>query len=84
MFVDDNRVTFNDQGRTNLCDISPSQVVREGLTHATTFQIKNYFSSAIAPYVLKQQDVDMLVEILKGKHVNITFSDMYVNSALQV
>ena len=24
----------------------------------------------------------MLVEVLKGKHVNITFSDMYVNSAL--
>lgn len=81
VFVDDNRVTFNDQEEPTYV-ISPSQVVREGLTHATTFQIKNYFSSAIAPYVLKQQDVDMLVEILKGKHVNITFSDMYVNSAL--
>lgn len=81
VFVDDNRVTFNDQEEPTYV-ISPSQVVREGLTHATTFQIKNYFSSAIAPYVLKQQDVDMLVEILKGKQVNITFSDMYVNSAL--
>lgn len=81
VFVDDNRVTFNDQEEPTYV-ISPSQVVSEGLTHATTFQIKNYFSSAIAPYVLKQQDVDMLVEILKGKHVNITFSDMYVNSAL--
>lgn len=81
VFVDDNRVTFNDQEEPTYV-ISPSQVVSEGLTHATTFQIKNYFSSAIAPYVLKQQDVDMLVEILKGKQVNITFSDMYVNSAL--
>ena len=44
--------------------------------------MKNYFTAAIAPHVLKQQDVDMLVEVLRGKHVDITFSDMYVNNAL--
>jgi hypothetical protein len=44
--------------------------------------VKNYFSTAIAPYVLNAEDKDMLSEILQGKEVNITFSDMYVNSAL--
>lgn len=81
VFVDVNNVAFSDQEEPTFV-VSPSQVVREGLTHATSFQIKNYFTSAIAPYVLKQQDVDMLVEVLRGKHVDITFSDMYVNSAL--
>lgn len=81
VFVDNNRVTFNEQKEPTYV-MSPSQVVREGLTHARTFQIKNYFSTAIAPFLLNQQDTDMLVEVLKGKHVNITFSDMYVNSAL--
>lgn len=81
VFVDASMVTFTDQEEPTYV-ISPSQVVREGLTHATTFQVKNYFTAAIAPHVLKQQDVDMLVEVLRGKHVDITFSDMYVNSAL--
>ena len=81
VFVDASTVTFADQEEPTYV-VSPSQVVREGLTHATTFQVKNYFTAAIAPHVLKQQDVDMLVEVLRGKHVDITFSDMYVNSAL--
>ena len=57
-------------------------MVREGLTGATSFQIKDYFKEAIAPYVLKKEDIDMLLDILKDKKVDITFSDMYVNSAL--
>ena len=81
VFVDANPVTFSNQEEPTYV-VSPSQVVREGLTQATTFQIRNYFSSAIAPYVLKQQDIDMLLQVLRGKHVDITFSDMYVNSAL--
>ena len=81
VFVDSTTITFTEQEEPTYVG-SPSQVVREGFTHATTFQIKNYFTAAIAPYVLKQQDVDMLVEVLGGKHVGITFSDMYVNSAL--
>ena len=81
VFVDTNNVTFTEQNEPTY-DVSPSLIVREGITHATSFQIKNYFSKAIAPYVLKKQDIDILYEILNGKHVNITFSDMYVNSAL--
>ena len=81
VFVDASTVTFVDQEEPTYF-VSPSQIVREGLTHATIFHVKNYFTAAIAPYVLNQQDVDMLVEVLRGKHVDITFSDMYVNSAL--
>lgn len=81
VFVDVSTATFTVQEEPTYV-VSPSQVVREGLTHATTFQVKNYFTAAIAPHVLKQQDIDMLIEVLRGKHVDITFSDMYVNSAL--
>ncbi len=81
VFVDTNTITFTEQMEPTY-NVSPSLIVREGITHATSFQIKNYFSTAIAPYVLKKQDIDILCDVLKGKHVNITFSDMYVNSAL--
>ena len=81
VFVDAVPASFGKQNEPTY-EVHPSQIVREGLTQATTFQVKNYFSSAIAPYVLKQQDIDMLVNVLRGKHVDITFSDMYVNSAL--
>lgn len=81
VFVDTNTITFTKQMEPTY-NVSPSLIVREGITHATSFQIKNYFSTAIAPYVLKKQDIDILCDVLKGKYVNITFSDMYVNSAL--
>ena len=81
IFVDDKNVPFINQEEPTYT-VSPSQVVREGLTSATVFQVKNYFSTAIAPSVLKKQDLDMLTDILRGKNVNIFFSDMYVNSAL--
>ena len=81
VFVDSSLPTFVSQDEPTYT-VSPSQIVREGLTHATTFQIKNYFSAAIAPYVLKKDDIDILSDILRGKRVDISFSDMYVNSAL--
>lgn len=81
VFVDDSIVSFIQQEEPTYT-ASPLQIIREGITQTTTFQVKNYFSAAIAPSVLKSQDIDMLSEILKGKHVNILFSDMYVNSAL--
>jgi hypothetical protein len=81
VFVDDSIVSFVEQEEPTYI-ASPLQVIREGITRATTFQVKNYFSAAIAPSVLKSQDIDMLSEILRGKHVDISFSDMYVNSAL--
>lgn len=81
IFVDENPATFAKQDEPTYV-VSPNQVVREGLTDATMFQVRNYFSHAIAPSVLKKPDIDMMVEVLGGKHVDITFSDMYVNSAL--
>ena len=81
VFVDSNVVKYGEQIEPSY-DILSSQVVREGLTGATSFQIKDYFKEAIAPYVLKKEDIDMLLDILKDKKVDITFSDMYVNSAL--
>lgn len=81
VFVDSNVVSFVEQVEPTYT-ASPSQIIREGITHATIFQVKNYFSTAIAPYVLKAQDIEMLSEVLRGKHVDISFSDMYVNSAL--
>ena len=81
VFVDSSQISFTKQDEPTYT-VTPSQIVREGITHATAFQIKNYFSTAIAPYVLKKEDIDLLSEILRGKHVDISFSDMYVNSAL--
>ena len=62
--------------------IQPSEIVRQGLTKATSFPICRYFSQAIALSVLKPSDLDELKNILNGKNVDIIFSDMYVNSAL--
>ena len=81
LFVDANIVTYSEQTEPSY-DILPSQVVREGLTEANSFQIKDYFKTAIDPYVLKNKDKDILIDMLKNKEVDITFSDMYVNSAL--
>lgn len=57
-------------------------IIREGLAKPESFKIKNYFSDVIAGSVLKAPDIDKMERILKNKHVSITFSDMYVNSAL--
>lgn len=81
VFVDCENASFVSQDEPTYT-VSPSQVVREGITRATRFHVKNYFSVAIEPYVLKSEDSDMLNNILNGKHVDISFSDMYVNSAL--
>ena len=81
IFVDAQEVAFTEQNEP-VYEFTPSQVVREGITNATSFQVRNYFTKAIAPAVLEPQDIDMLKEILSGKHVNITLRDKYVNSAL--
>lgn len=62
--------------------ISPSEIIREGLSPVTSFQVRNYFSKVIAPGLLKSSDIDLMESILKNKSVKIFFSDMFVNSAL--
>ena len=81
LFVDSMPTDFDVQPEPQIIT-SPFEVIREGLTSATSFCVANYFSKAIAPYVLHDSDEEMLSGVLSGKYVNITFSDMYVNSAL--
>lgn len=81
LYKDKINPALNDQNPPTYVE-SQSVIVREGITHATMFQVSKYFSEAIAPSVLKQQDLEILTKILKGQHVDIYFSDMYVNSAL--
>lgn len=79
-FVDDIMPVFESQPVPTY-ELLPSEVVREGITPATSFEVGNYFTKAIEP-ILKQEDKDLLHDILNGKKVDVTFSDMYVNSAL--
>ncbi len=81
VFADTEVFSFEEQEEP-IIETSHSQIIREGLTTATTFQVQNYFSKAIAVSVLKPQDLDAIKEVVGGKHVDISFSDMYVNSAL--
>ncbi len=62
--------------------VAPSEIIREGTTNATSFQVSKYFSKAIAPSVLKPADLDFINDIIGNQHVTIAFSDMYLNSAL--
>lgn len=61
---------------------SPSEIVRQGNANVSSFHLHNYFSKAIAPCLLQDGDDQILREILSDTYVDVTFSDMYVNSAL--
>ena len=81
VFADNQATSFEREARPTYVQ-TPSEIVRQGLTDATSFVVRNYFSAAIAPALLRGNDKEVLTKILKGKRVNIWFSDMYVNSAL--
>lgn len=81
LFVDDKTIVFENES-TPTYTPNEKEIVRQGMTNATSFPIKNYFSKAIAMSILKSQDLDTMANILNDVHVNIRFSDMYVNSAL--
>ena len=59
-----------------------SEIIRQGIAVTSRFQVGKYFSEVIAPCTLRQEDIDTLSTLLQGKGVDVTFSDMYVNSAL--
>ena len=59
-----------------------SDIIRQGIVSASRFHVGQYFSSAIAPGILSNEDLNAIDTLLRGKSVDITFSDMYVNSAL--
>ena len=48
----------------------------------TRFPVGKYFSNVIAPCTLRREDLTVLDTLLRGQQVNISFSDMFVNSAL--
>jgi DEAD/DEAH box helicase domain-containing protein len=81
LFVDHKDVQFRKEANPTYT-VSLKEIVREGLSPVSTFLIGKYFSQVIAPGVLKSDDIDVLSSILKDNSVDITFSDMYVNSAL--
>lgn len=81
LFVDAMTSDFVAQEEPKL-SLSPSEVIREGIADTNTFCVGNYFTEVIAKAALHRTDIDMLAGILGGKHVSITFSDMYMNSAL--
>ena len=81
VFVDNIEPSFISTVRPTY-SVSNREIVREGVTTATSFNIRNYFSKAIKACVLSSEDEDLMSEVLSNQQVFITFSDMYVNSAL--
>ena len=79
-YVDDLDVEFGQQEEPTYTN-TPSKNLCCGITDVKSFEIKDYFE-VIAKCALKPQDLDMLANVLRGKQVDISFSDMYVNSAL--
>lgn len=81
VFVDSQKTDFVSE-ELPVLTYSPSEVIRQGVTDVDHFRIENYFSRVLCSNILKQPDIDFLASILKGKNVYVTFSDMYMNSAL--
>lgn len=63
--------------------VEPNKIVRDGIITVESTRIDRSFANAIAPAVgLTAEDEEIIRSILSGKHVNVYFSDMFVNSAL--
>ena len=59
----------------------PSEIIREGFASSSRFYVGNYYSKAIQD-ILSDEDKELLARVLQGRRVTVSFSDMYVNSAL--
>lgn len=81
VFVDDKQVSFTGVAAPSY-EATPKEIIRQGLTQVDSFPVNKYFSKAIETSLLKPSDLDVMLEILRGQKVDITFSDMYMNSAL--
>lgn len=81
LFVDHSDVNFREESKPTHNEL-PSEIIREGMSPVSEFLVGKYFSKVIAKGVLKSSDIDVLSELLKNENVDVTFSDMYVNSAL--
>ena len=60
----------------------PDEIIRQGFAQVDRFKIGKYFSEVIAPCTMKDSDIKLVEKLFKGNAVAVTFSDMYVNSAL--
>lgn len=78
----DNQVAALNEIAEPTYPMQSSEIIRQGLSSASRFPVGKYFSEAIAPGVLHREDIDSVNTLLRGNHVVISFSDMYVNSAL--
>lgn len=81
VYFDAVSLNFIDEESPRL-EYNPDEIIREGTARVNSFKISKYFSEVIAPCTMRQSDITMLENLFKGKHVDVTFSDMYVNSAL--
>lgn len=81
VFIDRKNIEFEETEEPAYLQ-NPSIIIREGLNRTPFFHVKNYFSDAIARSILRPEDIDSINNILRGKTVNIEFSDSFVNSAL--
>jgi len=81
LFADDHIPALNEIASPSYPSQS-KEIIRQGVAVASRFRVGKYFSDVIAPGVLHREDIDTLDTLLRGKDVDITFSDMYVNSAL--
>lgn len=81
IFADSKDTVFEAQEPPTI-NVDPTEVVRQGETNAMEMTVKHYFRDIIAKAALKPSDIDLLTSILMNKQVRISFSDMYVNSAL--
>ena len=61
---------------------TPTKCIRTGSVRGMTTTIGNFYNDVIRGNVLSGDDENDIITILRGKRVNITFSDSYVNSAL--
>ena len=59
-----------------------SEIIRQGIAAETRFPVGKYFSAVIAPCTLRRDDLTAMSTLLQGQTIDISFSDMYVNSAL--
>ena len=81
VYFDDVSIDFIDEKSPQL-EYNQDEIIREGTARVNSFKISKYFSEVIAPCTMRQPDIMMLENLFKGKHVDVAFSDMYVNSAL--
>lgn len=87
LFVDSQVPAFTETTLPSMNDLmtmidGDDKIVREESIAVERFYLGRFFKEAIAPALLNATDLTLIENILRGKHVQITYSDNFVNSAL--